>query len=159
MPRPVGHITIAAVGKLRERHWRTAQEAYVRRLQLYTDFRLIEVKDVVGQSQPDGVAISREGEHLLAAVPRGARAVALTAGGRSMTSPQLSDYLQAQLETYGDLAFLIGGPLGIDPAVVAGVPECLSLSPLTFTHEMARVILLEQLYRAFTIWHGEPYHK
>lgn len=159
MPRPIGHITIAAVGKLRERHWRTAQEAYVQRLQHYTDFRLVEVKDAVGQSSPDGVAVAREGEHLLAAVPRGVRIIALTAGGRKMTSPELSDYVQAQLETYGTLAFLIGGPLGIDPAVVAAAPERLSLSPLTFTHEMARVILLEQLYRAFTIWHGEPYHK
>ena len=159
MPRPIGHITIVAVGKLRERHWRTAQEAYVQRLQHYTNLGLIEVKDVVGKSQTDSVAVAREGERLLAAVPRGARVIAMTAGGQKMTSPGLSDYLQAQLETYGELAFLIGGPLGIDPAVAAAAPERLSLSPLTFTHEMARVILLEQLYRAFTILHGEPYHK
>ncbi len=159
MPRLIGHITVAAVGKLRERHWQTAQEAYIQRLQHYTDFRLIEVKDIVGKSQPDGVAVAREGEHLLAAIPRGARLIAMTADGRKMTSPELSDYLQAQLETYGELAFLIGGPLGIDPAVVAAAPDRLSLSPMTFTHEMARVILLEQLYRAFTILHGEPYHK
>ncbi|MBP6017153.1 MAG: 23S rRNA (pseudouridine(1915)-N(3))-methyltransferase RlmH [Candidatus Promineofilum sp.] len=159
MPRPIGHITIAAVGKLREQHWQAAQEAYVHRLQHYTDFRLIEVRDVVGKAQPDAVAVAREGEHLLAAVPRGVRVVAMTADGRKMTSPEMSDYLEAQLATYGELVFLIGGPLGIDPAVAAAAPERLSLSPLTFTHEMARVILLEQLYRAFTILHGEPYHK
>ncbi len=159
MPRSIGHITIAAVGKLRERHWHTAQTEYIRRLGNYTDFKLVEVKDAVGKSLPDIVAVAREGEHLLAAVPRGSRVILLAADGREMSSPELAAYLQAQLENFSELAFLVGGPLGFDQEVVAAAHDRLALSRLTFPHELARVILLEQLYRAFTIIHGEPYHK
>jgi 23S rRNA (pseudouridine1915-N3)-methyltransferase len=159
MPRPIGHVTIAAVGKLRERHWQAAQDEYVRRLGRYTNFQLIEVKDAIGKSLPDAVALAREGEQLLAAVPRGAWVILMAADGREMNSTELAAYLQSQLESYGGLAFLIGGPLGFDPAVAEATHDRLALSQLTFPHELARVILLEQLYRAFTILHGEPYHK
>ncbi|HNS40972.1 MAG TPA: 23S rRNA (pseudouridine(1915)-N(3))-methyltransferase RlmH [Promineifilum sp.] len=159
MPRSIGHVTVVAVGKLRERHWLDAQDEYARRLSRYTDFRLVEVKDAVGRSMPDAAAMVREGEQLLAAIPAGARIILMDAGGKRLSSPELAAYLQAQLESYGELAFLIGGPLGFAPAVAEAAHDRLSLSPMTFTHEMARVILLEQLYRAFTILHGEPYHK
>ena len=158
MPRSIGHITIAAVGKLRERHWLVAQAEYARRLGHYTDLKLIEVKDAVGKSLPDNVAVAREGEQLLAAA-RGARLILMSADGRAMSSPELAIYLQSQLEAFGDMAFLIGGPLGFDPAVTAAAHDRLVLSRLTFPHELARVVLLEQLYRAFTILNGEPYHK
>lgn len=159
MPRPIGHISVVAVGRLRERHWLAAQEEYARRLGHYTDFNLIEVKDAVGKSLPDNVAVAREGEQLLAAAARGARLTLMSAEGRAMSSPELAVYLQSQLEAFGDLAFLIGGPLGFDPAVTAAAHDRLALSRLTFPHELARVVLLEQLYRAFTILNGEPYHK
>jgi 23S rRNA (pseudouridine1915-N3)-methyltransferase len=159
MPRLIGHITLVAVGKLRERHWQAAGEEYARRLSHYTDFNLIEVRDAVGKTLPDGVAVAREGEQLLAATPRGARIVLMMPDGREMSSPELAAFLQSQLEAHGELAFLIGGPIGFDPAVAAAAHDRLALSRLTFTHEMARVLLLEQLYRAFTIIHGEPYHK
>lgn len=159
MPRSIGHVTVAAVGRLRERHWLDAQEEYARRLRNYTDIRLVEVKDAVGKSLPDAVAVAREGEQLLATVPRGAHVILMSAEGREMSSPELATYLQTRLESHGQLAFLIGGPVGFDAAVVSAAHDRLSLSRMTFTHEMARVILLEQLYRAFTILHGEPYHK
>jgi 23S rRNA (pseudouridine1915-N3)-methyltransferase len=152
-------MTLAAVGKLRERHWQTAQDEYVKRLGYYTDFRLIEVKDAVGKSLPDAVAVAREGELLLAATPRGSRVILMSADGCEMNSSELSAYLQSQLETHGELTFLIGGPLGFDPAVTAAAHDRLALSRMTLPHELARVVLLEQLYRAFTILHGEPYHK
>ena len=159
MPRSIGHLTVIAVGKLRERHWLAAQDEYMRRLGHYTDFNLVEVKDVVGKSVPDSVAIAREGEYLLTSVPRGARLILMDPSGKAMSSPELAGYLQSQLETHSNLAFLIGGPLGFDPTVTSAAHDRLALSRLTFTHEMARVILLEQLYRAFTILNGEPYHK
>jgi 23S rRNA (pseudouridine1915-N3)-methyltransferase len=159
MPRPIGHITVAAVGKLRERYWQAAQDEYVRRLGRYTDFHLVEVKDAISKALPGAVALARESEHLLAAIPRGARTILMAADGREMSSAELAAYLQTQLETHGELAFLIGGPLGFDPAVVAAAHDRLALSRLTFPHELARVVLLEQLYRAFTILRGEPYHK
>ena len=158
MPRAIGHVTVAAVGRLRERHWQTVQDDYAHRLSRYTDFHLVEVKDAVGRTLPDAVATAREGEQLLAA-GRGARLVLLSATGREMTSPELAAWLQGQLESYGRLAFLVGGPVGFDPATVAAADEQLALSRLTFPHELARVVLLEQLYRAFTILNGEPYHK
>lgn len=157
MPRSIGHITVAAVGRLRESHWQTAQDLYSRRLGHYTDFKLVEVKDAAGDSS--GAALGREGAALLAATPRGARLILVTPDGREMSSPELASYLQGQLETYGHLAFLVGGPLGFDPATAAATHDRLSLSRLTLPHELARVVLLEQLYRAFTILHGEPYHK
>ena len=159
MPRAIGHLTVAAVGRLREAHWQAAQDEYSRRLSRYTDFQLVEVKDVVGRALPDAVAAAREGESLLAATPRGARLVLMTAGGRQLSSPELAEWLQSRLEQYGALAFLIGGPVGFDPATVAAAHEQLALSRLTLPHELARVVLLEQLYRAFTILHAEPYHK
>jgi 23S rRNA (pseudouridine1915-N3)-methyltransferase len=159
MPRPIGQITVAAVGKLRERHWLAAQGEYVQRLGRYTDFHLIEVKDAVGKSLPNAVALAREGEQLLAAIPHGARVVLMAADGREMNSPELAAYLQTQLEAHGELAFLIGGPLGFDPSVARAAHDRLALSRMTFPHELARVILLEQLYRAFSILQGEPYHK
>ena len=87
------------------------------------------------------------------------RLVLMTAGGRQHSSPELAAWLQTQLEQVGTLAFLIGGPVGFDPATIAAAHEQLALSRLTLPHELARVVLLEQLYRAFTIIHGEPYHK
>lgn len=159
MPRPIGHITVAAVGRLRERHWQAAQDEYAQRLGRYTDFRVVEVKDAAGKSLPDAVALAREGEQLLAAVPRGARAILMAADGREISSPELAAYLQTQLETHGELAFLIGGPIGFDPAVASAAHDRVALSRMTLPHELARVVLLEQLYRAFTILHGEPYHK
>lgn len=159
MPRSIGHISVIAVGRLRERHWQAAQDEYARRLANYTDFKLIEVKDAVGKTSPDSVAMAREGEQLLAAGTRRARLILMTAEGRAMSSPELAVYLQSQLEAFGDLAFLIGGPLGFAPAVTAAAHDRLALSRLTFPHELARIVLLEQLYRAFTILNGEPYHK
>lgn len=158
MPRPIGHLTVVAVGKLREPHWQAAQDEYARRLGRYTNFALVEVRDAA-RSLPEVTARAREGEQLLAAAPRGARLILMTAGGRQPSSPELSAWLSAQLEQYGQLAFLIGGPGGFDPAVAAAAQERLALSRLTFPHELARVVLLEQLYRAFTILHGEPYHR
>ena len=159
MPRAIGHVTIAAVGRIREPHWQAAQDEYTRRLTRYTDFQLVEVKDVVGRALPDTAAAAREGEALLAVAPRGSRLVLMTAGGRQHSSPELAAWLQTQLEQVGTLAFLIGGPVGFDPATMAAAHEQLALSRLTFPHELARVVLLEQIYRAFKIISGERYHK
>lgn len=159
MARQMGSITVAAVGKLRHRHWRPHQEDYLERLQRYTAVTLVEVKDVVGKGFPDAVAMEREGDALLQATEGAARRVLVTEKGRLLTSRGLATFLRKQIEIYGHIAFLIGGPLGFAQPVVDAAPEQLSLSPLTLTHEMARVLLLEQLYRAFTIINGEQYHK
>ncbi len=154
-----GQITIAAVGKLRSRDWRDAQGDYLKRLQRYTDVRLAEVKDSVGRGFPDSVAVIREGEQLLHATSKTHRRLLLTPDGKEMSSKAFAAFIQKQLVTYGRIAFLMGGPLGFSEEVIGAADARLSLSKLTFPHEMARIILLEQLYRAFTILHGEAYHK
>ncbi|MCC6604632.1 MAG: 23S rRNA (pseudouridine(1915)-N(3))-methyltransferase RlmH [Anaerolineae bacterium] len=159
MSRLNGRLTLAAVGKIKNKAWLAAQDDYVKRLGHYTTLNLVEVKDVVGRSIPDDVAMAREGEQLLQAAADSSRLVALTPTGKLVTSPNLAVWLQNRVEAYGRIAFLIGGPLGFSDDVLAACHEEISLSPLTFTHELARVLLLEQLYRACTILAGEQYHK
>lgn len=157
--RAIGQITVAAVGKVRAAHWAAAQDDYLKRLQRYTNISVVEVKDRVGRGGPDAVAMAREGEELLGAAERAGQRILLSADGHGYTSEELAVYLRRQVEQYGHVAFLIGGPLGFSAEVIGAKSERLSLSPMTFPHELARVILLEQLYRAFTIMRGEPYHK
>ena len=154
-----GRLTIAAVGKIKNKAWLAAQQDYVKRLGWYTTVDLVELKDVVGRSVPDSVALAREGEQLLKSTTNSSRLIALTPTGTLYSSPDLAVWLQKRVEGYGRIAFLIGGPLGFSDEVLAACDEQISLSPLTFTHELARVLLLEQLYRACTILAGEQYHK
>jgi 23S rRNA (pseudouridine1915-N3)-methyltransferase len=154
-----GTLTIAAVGKLRTPHWQSAQRDYLQRLQRYVNLVLVEVRDLAGSTLPDDTAIAREGQALSQAVKDVPWTIALDATGPQLDSEGLADYLRRHVETYRDLAFLIGGPIGLSPDVLAGCSARLSLSRLTLPHELARIVLLEQLYRAMTILGGEPYHK
>ncbi len=159
MTRLSGHLGIIAVGKIKEKHWRAAQEDYLKRLNRYTTAQVIEVKDVVGRSIPDEVAMEKEGAQLLGSAEAYQRKILLAPTGKLMTSEALVRFLRKEVVEYGRIAFLIGGPLGFSPDVITASDAQISLSPLTFTHEMARVTLLEQLYRACTILAGEQYHK
>ncbi len=152
-------IVIAAVGKMRRHEWKTVQVDYLQRLKRYTDVQLVEVKDAVGHGFPDAVAMRREGEQLIKASTAARRRILLSADGKEMSSEGLAAFVQVQMETYDQIAFLIGGPLGFADEVREVADARLSLSRLTFPHEMARVIFLEQLYRAFTILRGHKYHK
>jgi 23S rRNA (pseudouridine1915-N3)-methyltransferase len=154
-----GRLTIAVVGKIKNRAWLAAQGDYVKRLGRYTSLDLVEVKDVVGRSIPDDVAMAKEGEQLLQAAADSHRLIALTPTGKLRSSPNLARWLHKRVVDYGRIAFLIGGPLGFSDEVLTACHEQISLSPLTFTHELARILLLEQLYRACTILAGEQYHK
>lgn len=159
MKRLGGQILIAAVGRLKTPHWEAAQDDYLGRLGRYTAARLVEVKDAVGRGEPDRVAADREGRLLLEASEGAGRRIALHRTGRRLDSPGLARFLERQVEVYGKLALLIGGPVGLSTEVLAASAEKLSLSGLTLPHELARVLLLEQLYRVATILGGEKYHK
>ena len=154
-----GQITVAAVGRLKQREWRALQEDYLKRLKRFTKINVAEVKDAVGKGFPDAVAMQREGEALLNATTDARRRILLSTDGHQMSSEELAVYLQQHIELYGSLAFLVGGPLGVAPEVESAVDERLALSRLTFPHELARIMFLEQLYRAFTILRGQSYHK
>ena len=159
MAKLPGHLAIIAVGKMRTSHWLAAQEAYLARLPHYCDVELLEVRDGVGAGLPDAVALQKEAERLLKVASDSQRLIALTPTGQHTTSENLAKFVAQQLERYGRIAFLIGGPLGFAPEVTQAAHTQLALSYLTFPHELARVLLLEQLYRAFTILNNEPYHK
>ena len=150
-------ITVAAVGKLRS-YYREAFDDYARRLQRYITFREHEVREA---SRAPTVAAQRveEAERLGARVPQGSNLVALARVGAGWTSADLAKQLERWLLAARPLTFVIGGSHGLDSSLIARAAASWSLGPLTLPHELARVVVGEQLYRAFTILRGERYHK
>jgi 23S rRNA (pseudouridine1915-N3)-methyltransferase len=101
----------------------------------------------------------QEGEKMAAAIPKGARVVALEVGGRAWSTEQLSARLDSWMGEGRDVALLVGGPEGLEPGLSAAADERWSLSPLTLPHPLVRIVLAEQLYRAWSILKGHPYHR
>lgn len=153
-------IVVASVGRPGKLFLPGIRE-YEERAARYWKLESAEVKaERASENRPVSAVRQQEGERLRAAVPAGAEIVALTRGGEGWSSDQLAKYL-GELALRGETgaAFLIGGPFGLDRALVKEAAHRLSLSTVTMPHEMARLILAEQLYRAGTILRGEPYHK
>lgn len=152
-------IVIAAVGKLKERHFRDAAQEYLKRLGPYAPVEMVEVPD---QDLTPGEERAKrlEAEALERALPAGAHVIALDAGGKQLSSEAFSAHL-AEIAHSGRtaLAFIIGGSAGIDPSLLARADERVSLGAMTLPHQLARVVLLEQIYRAFRIMRNEPYHR
>ena len=143
------------VGKTRDPSWKTLQAEYLRRLSHFVNFEIIEVKDASGPT-----AIDVEGNDIIGKLNPNTFVVLLDVTGRHLSSPELAAELDKwQNRTLREVTFIIGGAQGASSRVAEGADIKLSLSFLTFTHEMARVILIEQLYRAFTIIKGFPYQK
>ena len=158
------NCTIVAVGKLREKAFRTMADEYLKRLSRYGRYREVELPDLPEpvNSSPalEEQVKEREGAAILRTVHPGAYVIALTIGGRQWDSPGFARHLEElSLQGYSDVQFIIGGSLGLHASVTAVVREELSFSPMTFPHQLARVMLLEQLYRAARITAGERYHK
>jgi 23S rRNA (pseudouridine1915-N3)-methyltransferase len=152
-------ITLIAVGRLKERFWREAADEYIKRLGLYSTLRVIEIAD--RDSGRNAVhALAEEGADVLRALPSGAHVVALEIAGKERSSEEFSAHLdELGLSGRSSVAFVIGGSVGLAAGVLARADERMSLGPMTLPHNLARVVLLEQLYRAFRISRGEPYHK
>ena len=112
-----------------------------------------------GKGGSPEVARREEGERMLAALPRGVRVIALDGRGRAWSTAELADTLASWLTDGRDLALLVGGPEGLADVCVERADGIWSLSPLTFPHPLVRVILAEQLYRAWSILQGHPYHR
>ena len=149
---------------MKEKAYRQMADEYLKRLSRYGRYEEAEVPDLPepGASSPalEEQVRTREGEALLNRIRPGDRVIALTIGGRRMDSPGFSAHLSG-MRTAGvsRVVFVIGGSLGLGQNVLARADEELSLSDLTFPHQLARVMLLEQLYRAEKIAAGERYHK
>lgn len=149
-------LKVLWVGKSREEWVKQAVADYAGRIRRYTPFETIEVREEKGAEAEE--MRRRECERLERQIPAGATLVLLDERGRQMDSPGLAGFVSRERDGgTGDLVFAIGGAYGFsDNFRQKG--RLLSLSPLTFTHQMVRVFLLEQIYRAFTIMNNEPYH-
>ena len=155
------NITVVAIGKLKERFWKEACQEYLKRLKGYAQVKVVELADV-DPARVGGVDAARqkEGEAILAAIPARSHVLLLAIEGKELSSPQLSARID-ELALYGEssLCFVIGGSDGVSQVVYGRADEQLSFGRITLPHNLARVVLLEQIYRAFKISRGEPYHK
>lgn len=155
------HYTVVAVGKLKERFWTQACAEYVKRLGAYGKVDVREVPDI-DPARAGGVEASRtrEGEEILAAIPERSHVILLAIDGKQRSSEEFSAHLdELVLRGKSDLTFVIGGSDGVSAAVRERANETFSFGPITLPHNLARVVLLEQIYRACKISRGEPYHK
>jgi 23S rRNA (pseudouridine1915-N3)-methyltransferase len=133
---------------------------YAKRLPTQCSLSLVEIEPGHrGKSASAEVARRTEGGRMLAAIPRGSRVIALDGRGRFWSTEQLAQQLADWMADGRDLALLVGGPEGLAKTCVARAERLWSLSPLTFPHPLVRVILAEQLYRAWSILEGHPYHR
>ena len=151
-------LVIAAVGRPRTNGVAQAIADYETRAARYWPLEIVEVRDGAARGAPPETVRTREGERLLERLP-GLRLVACDRGGARRTSEEFALWMQQIREGGQDVAFVIGGAFGLAGPVVAQARERLSLAPWTLSHELARLVLAEQLYRAGTILRREPYHK
>lgn len=157
-------ITICCVGKVKEKFYCQAIDEYSKRLSRYCN---LEVKEVADEKTPDNasdtvndIIKAKEGERLLSCIKDEAYVIALAIDGKMLDSVQLSQKIDnLGISGKSDIVFVIGGSLGLDKRVLDRADFKLSFSPMTFPHQLMRVILLEQIYRSYRIMKNEPYHK
>jgi 23S rRNA (pseudouridine1915-N3)-methyltransferase len=150
-------ISVVAVGKLR-RYYREAVDDYARRLKRYTTFSEHEVREA-SRAPTVAAQMAEEATRLSGRIPNSVNLVALTRDGAGWSSTDLARQLERWLIASRSVALAIGGSHGLDSSLLSRATARWSLGPLTLPHELARVVVVEQLYRAFTILRGEPYHK
>ena len=157
-------VSIICVGKLKERFYTDAAAEYVKRLGRFCKIEIIELSEDRLPEDPSPAqieaALQKEGEAIRAKLPASAAVIAMCVEGKTMSSEALAQ-LMANTASQGQshLVFLIGGSFGLHPSVKALADVRLSMSPMTFPHHLARVMLLEQIYRGYQINAGSKYHK
>jgi 23S rRNA (pseudouridine1915-N3)-methyltransferase len=152
-------FTLAAVGRPRHAGLADAIRDYEARAARYWPVTVREVREEPARALTPAVVREREWARLAAQLPAGAHVVACDPGGAGMDSPAFARWLQQHRDAGRDLAFVIGGAYGLPDEARRAAATRLSLAPWTLPHELARLVLAEQLYRAGTIARGEPYHK
>ncbi|SET01230.1 23S rRNA (pseudouridine1915-N3)-methyltransferase [Natronincola peptidivorans] len=158
------NITIISVGKIKEKYIKQGIDEYAKRLSRYSKLNIIEVAD---EKAPENlsdtemeIVKSREGENILKHIKEGMYIIALDIKGKMLSSEELAEKMQdLAISGNSSIAFIIGGSLGLSKEVLKACNYKLSFSPMTFPHQLMRLILLEQIYRGFRIIKGEPYHK
>ena len=157
-------ITILAVGKLKEKYWKQAIAEYEKRLGAYSKIEMTEVPDEKAPENMSDKEIEqvkeKEGQRLLAKIKPQATVITLEIQGKMLSSEGLAKELQQRMtQGQSDFVFVIGGSNGLHQDVLNRSNYVLSFSKMTFPHQMMRVVLIEQVYRAFKIMRGEAYHK
>ncbi|MBO4407054.1 MAG: 23S rRNA (pseudouridine(1915)-N(3))-methyltransferase RlmH [Clostridia bacterium] len=148
-------ISVVAVGRLKENFYEEACREYEKRLKGFCRLEIVELKEETGPKK-----LEKEADLILAAIPKGSRVVALCVEGRLLSSEKLAEtIMDTALGGESRIAFLIGSSDGLSDRVKSAADDRISLSPMTFPHHLARVMLLEQIYRAFSIASGGKYHK
>ena len=157
-------ITLICMGKCKEKFYIAAAEEYAKRMKGYCEFRLLELPEYRLPENPSQSEIqqglAKEAETIRKAIPKGAWFCALTPEGKLLSSEELADTMKTVKNSGKSAAcFLIGSSFGMDPSLKAQADFKLSMSKMTFPHHLARVMVLEQLYRAESIQAGSKYHK
>lgn len=157
-------VTLLSVGKMREKHYIAAFAEYEKRLGAFCKFDLQEIPEQRLSDHPSekeiDTALAREAGELLRRIPKGSAVIAMCVEGKQLSSPDFAAYLQRlQIAGTSHLCFVVGGSFGLHPSVKQAAQLRLSMSEMTFPHHLARVMLAEQIYRAFTILNGSQYHK
>lgn len=158
------NITLVTVGKIKEKFYRDAVDEFVKRLSRYCKLKIVEVADeITPNNAPEAVEEQikkKEGERILKNISDSMYVIALAIEGKEISSVHFAEKIARMgVEGTSDICFIIGGSLGLSREVYGRADELLSFSPMTFPHQLMRVILLEQVYRCFRIIHNEPYHK
>ena len=153
-------LSLLCIGKLSSSWLQEGARDYSQRVSRYLPLKIDELKEYkLGKKGDSKKIIQQEGEQLLARVPQGAYTVALDEKGKLFTSEDLAGFFnQHMLNGTQELTFIIGGPYGLSSTIKDMAILNMSLTPMTLTHQMARLILLEQIYRGMTILRNEPYH-
>jgi len=158
------NISLLTIGKLKEKYLKQGIDEYLKRLTAYAKVEVIELPDEKAPEQLSDIEMeqvkNKEGERLLGKISPDTYVIALAIEGKQRSSEELADMID-KLATYGKskIAFVIGGSLGLSKDVLSRADEKLSFSKMTFPHQLMRLILLEQVYRAYRINRNEPYHK
>ncbi|MFQ5825297.1 MAG: 23S rRNA (pseudouridine(1915)-N(3))-methyltransferase RlmH [bacterium] len=154
-------IKIISVGKTKEKYWQMAEADYAKRIQHYAELQQVSVKEASLDTLKNNELVKQtEANKIQEKIRKEEYVVALDKSGIQMDSEKLAEFFQKKiLHGNNRINFIIGGPLGLPDDFLNQSDMTLSLSRMTFPHEMTKVILLEQIYRAFSILHGEKYHK
>lgn len=156
-------ISILCVGKIKEKFYRDAIKEYEKRLSAYTKLNIFEISDEKVKTENEAeiaIAIEKEGRNILSKIKDNQYVISLEILGKSLSSEALADKINSlAISGSSDVVFIIGGSYGLSEEVKKRSNYNLSFSEMTFTHQIMRVILLEQIYRAFKIIRKEPYHK
>lgn len=158
------NITVVTVGKIKEKYLNMGIDEFSKRLKSYCKLNIIEVADEAtpdnASEKEEDIIRKKEGEKIIGKLPKNSYIIALAIDGKQVSSEGLAEKIEnLGIDGMSDISFIIGGSLGLDQEVLKLADYKLSFSKMTFPHQLMRLILLEQVYRAFRINTGAPYHK